>query len=183
MKLLILIIIAFMLISCNSVRDEPTDPIDDLPDAEGFYTVQNGAYLLRYKVIPGQNLECIFRANTNGWLAVGFDPTSSMKNANFIIGYVSGENAFIRDDFGVSNTSHAADTELGGSSDVSLISGTEADGVSTLRFSIPLDSGDSKDRVLQVGSSYRVIFARGTADDFDSMHNGIGSGTIRIRAN
>lgn len=183
MKLLVLIIVAFLLISCNSVRDEPTNPLDDLPDAEGFYTVQNGAYMLRYKVIPGQNLECILRANTNGWLAVGFDPTSQMKDANLIIGYVSSGNAFIRDDFGVSNTSHTADTDLGGNSDVTLISATEAQGVSTLRFSIPLDSGDSKDRVLQVGSSYPVIFARGNDDDFDSMHDGIGSGTIKIRAN
>ena len=50
--------------------------------------------------------------------------------------------------------------------------GSENDGTTQIRFTIPLDSGDSKDRPLSPGVDYRVILAHGTdeADGFGSYH-------------
>ncbi len=181
MKALIIIFLALLLASCNTIQDELTGPNTDLPDGEGFYTAGSGTFRLRYKVIPGGLLECELKANTTGWLAVGFNPSIQMKDANFIIGNVTSGIGSIRDDFGDSNSSHLPDPDLGGTSDVSLISATEADGISILRFSVPLNSGDSRDTVLSVGSSYPVIFASGGDDDLDSYHNALGAVTIRLR--
>jgi hypothetical protein len=118
------------------------------------------------------NLLVRVRAPTDGWVAVGFDPTNRMENANIIIGYVSNDTAYIRDDFGTGFTSHAADTSaaLGGNSNVTDISGTETGGVTEITFTIPLNSGDSRDRVLVVGQVYSVILAYGTDDSFDAPH-------------
>jgi len=181
MKALMILGLALLLASCNSVRDEITNPTDDLPDAEGYYSTQSGSFNLRYKVVPAGLLECILSANTSGWLAVGFDPSSQMRDANFIIGNVISGTGFIRDDFGNSNSSHLPDTDLGGTNDVTLISASEADGVTTLRFTLPLNSGDQFDRLLNHGSSYPVIFASGAEEDPDSYHNALGAGTIKIR--
>lgn len=182
MKYMLLIFsLLLLLTACDTVWDEPFVPDTDIPDSEGFYQVQSGNFTLKYKRGTADDLICRLSGTGTGWLAVGFDPSSQMRDANFIIGYVSGANAFIRDDFGVDNTTHEADTAIGGTSDVTLISSSEAQGTTTLEFSIPLNSGDTKDKVLSVGSTYNVIFATGSDDDYDSYHTGIASGSIKIR--
>ncbi len=128
---------------------------------------------MEYRITQNsQDLECRLTGQTTGWVAVGFNPTAVMRNANIIIGYVSGANTIIRDDWGNSNTSHVSDLSLGGSSDVTLISGSEAAGSTVLHFSIPLSTTDQYDRPLQVGQTYPIILARGTntADNFTGMH-------------
>jgi hypothetical protein len=111
-------------------------------------------------------------APTDGWVAVGFEPTMAMKDADIIIGYVSGGEAFISDDWGDGPTSHKPDIDLGGTSDVTDISGSETDGSTTLSFTIPLDSGDGYDRVLTPGATVKILLAYGRAgaDDFTGFH-------------
>lgn len=181
MKYLVLMLCTLLLAACNTVGDEITVPTDDLPDAEGFYTVESGVHRLRYKVVPGDSLECELRVNTIGWLAIGFNPSFQMQEANFIIGNVIDGVGTVRDDWGITPSSHQPDTDLGGTNDVELISAVEQAGSSTLRFRLPLNSGDLKDRVLTIGQSYPVIFASGPDDDLDSYHVSLGAGTIRIR--
>lgn len=126
-----------------------------------------------YRVLAdGTTLEGKLTGETTGWVAVGFNPTSVMRNANIIIGYVSGTTAQIRDDWGNSNTSHVSDVSMGGSSNVTLIQGTEAAGVTMLNFTIPLNSGDQYDQALAVNQSYPIILARGAngADNYTGMH-------------
>ena len=120
------------------------------------------------------NLLVKVSAPTDGWVAVGFDPTTAMQDANVIIGYVSNDTAYIRDDFGTGLNSHASDIGLGGTDDVADIGGTETGSVTEITFTIPLDSGDSYDRVLLVGQVYSVILAYGADDSFDTQH------TVRV---
>ena len=181
MKTAFILLLGLLIAACNTVGDEITSPDNDLPDAEGFYTTQSGIYTLRYKLVPEAMLECELKANSSGWLAVGFNPSAQMKDANFIIGNVIAGVGMVRDDYGDTPSSHLPDILLGGSSDVELISAMELAGSSTLRFRVPLNSGDLKDRVLTVGQSYPVIFASGPDDDLDSYHVSLGAGTIRIR--
>lgn len=111
-------------------------------------------------------------APTTGWVSVGFDPTSMMEEANLLVGYVEGGTAYIRDDYGTGQFSHASDVSLGGTDDAEIISGSESSGETSLEFRIPLDSGDQYDKVLTQGTAYTLIFAYGEdgADDFASYH-------------
>ena len=110
-------------------------------------------------------------APTTGWVAVGFDPTNQMADADVIIGYVDNSgDVFIRDDFGTSPTSHASDESLGGTDNIMDHYGMEEAGTTMLHFRIPLDSGDMYDKVLVPGNSYNVILAYGSADNFTSFH-------------
>lgn len=180
MKYLAILLLALLIASCNTVSDEIT-LYDEQPDAEGFYTAQSGGHRLRYKVVSGGMLECELWVTTTGWLAVGFHPSVQMRDANFIIGNVIAGVGTVRDDWGNTASSHLPDTDSGGTNDVELISAVEQAGASTLRFRLPLNSGDFRDRYLQVGQSYPVIFASGSDDDLDSYHISLGSGTIKIR--
>jgi len=122
--------------------------------------------------IEGSDIEITVSAPTTGWIAVGFEPSAAMKDANIIIGYVQSGELFIRDDWGDGHISHSADIDLGGSSDVTAVSGAEENGATEITFSIPLSSGDQYDRVLEQGGTYKVILAFGPddGDDFQGYH-------------
>lgn len=183
MKNILIIMIAFLctlgIISCSKVSEETLGPGDPIVDEQGFSVANTNGFTLKYK-IDGADLHCKLSSETSGWVAVGFNPSSMMKDANFIIGYVNSNTAYIRDDFGVSNTEHDADTAIGGTSNVTLISGSESNGITLLEFKIPLNSGDSKDRPLSNNQTYPIIFAKGSADDFTSYHTGSAISTITL---
>ena len=147
------------------------------------YSVANvaGAINVQWKV-DGENLLVQMTAATTGWVAVGFDPSNKMKDANIVIGYVKDGTVSLRDDYGIGPVKHGPDVDNGGSDNLSGVEGTESDGVTTLRFSIPLDSGDSADKKLEPGRKYKIIASHGPdeKDDFGSYHATRGSAEINL---
>ena len=83
---------------------------------EGYQVVEVKGITFQWKTSDA-SLEGVLEAETDGWIAVGFDPSKGMQDANIIIGYVEDSTVFIRDDFGTWLTSHADDEELGGTKD------------------------------------------------------------------
>jgi len=185
MKFTLLILTAAILLftACNTVSEEVIGTGDiDPPDTTGYYSTSAAGVTLRYK-IENDQLHCILSGSTTGWIAVGFNPSSMMQDADFIIGYFHGNNAFIRDEWGTGTTTHAADVTLGGTDDVTVLSGNESEGVTELEFSIPLNSGDQYDQVLEIGETYTIILARGDIDDFSSYHSDADYATIELFEN
>ncbi len=146
---------------------------------EGYQSASVADIFFQWKT-EGTTLLGILQAPTQGWVAVGFDPERGMENANIIIGYVEDSTAFVRDDFGTWFSSHDDDEKLGGSSDVVVLGGSEEAENTTLRFSIPLDSGDSNDKRLIPGKEYTIILAYGAKDDFTGMHRKKGKVQITL---
>ena len=120
--------------------------------------------------VDGKNLRVKIFAPTSGWIAVGFDPSSMMKGANFIIGYAEGGQAVIEDQFGVSSFAHQRDVELGGKDDILEKSASTLPNGTEIRFTIPLDSGDPYDKKLEVGKTYKIILAYGKTTDLGKRH-------------
>lgn len=109
-------------------------------------------------------------APAKGWVAIGFAPSNIMKDANLIIGYVKADTAYFSDEFGVSLTSHSPDTKLGGTDDIKEKSGMESEDLTEIHFSIPMNSADKYDKVLEKGKIYKIILAAGASDNFTSPH-------------
>jgi hypothetical protein len=130
-------------------------------------------------VFKGDTAEVTVGAAVRGWVAVGFDPSNKMKDANFIIGYVKDGVAHARDDFGVGSTSHAEDVKIGGKNDLISFSGTEVNGYTTMTFVIPRDSGDPKDHSLSAGN-HTVILGSSSSDSFTGIHNRVGKASITL---
>ena len=118
------------------------------------------------------NLLVKVSATTVGVVIVGFDldPLNGLQGTNIITGYVVKDTAYIRDNYGTGLQAYAPDTVLGGTDDVTEKAGTETGGITEISFTIPLNSGDSRDCVLEVGQSYLVFLAWGTADSFDAPY-------------
>lgn len=130
----------------------------------------------------GDSVLVTMSAPTTGWLAAGFHSEGAMSNAQIAIGWVDGEEVRLRDDFGTGFTTHSADTTLGGTDDLMVISGVEENGRTTISFRMPLDSGDGSDRALVPGEPCRAVLAYGNDgdDSFTGYHAWAGSVDIEI---
>jgi len=121
--------------------------------------------------IAGSDLNIKISGKSNGWVGIGFNPTDQMEGANYILGYVKGGKAKLSDDYGDSKRGHKNDEKLGGTTDVKLIGGEEKGKVTTLEFSIPLNSGDKYDSVLDVNGTTVVLLSYGgKRDSFKAKH-------------
>ncbi|HPF33331.1 MAG TPA: DOMON domain-containing protein [Candidatus Sabulitectum sp.] len=161
------ILVAAAVIGCGSEASGEATPVATETGKE----IVVDDFVLAWTIEDG-SMTMTAQAPTTGWVAVGFEPTAAMKDADIIIGYVEDGTLFLRDDFGDGHISHSPDTELGGTDDVTGISGTEEGQITSISFSIPLDSGDGYDRQLTPGSTVKVILAYGPdgADDFEGYH-------------
>jgi len=115
--------------------------------------------------IEGDNLAVKLSAETEGWVGIGFNPVKEMKGANFILGYVKNGKVVLEDDFGSGQNSHKADTKLDGTSDVTLVGGLEKDGMTTVEFTIPLNSVDKNDTKIDANGENIVLLAYGSGRD------------------
>jgi hypothetical protein len=144
-----------------------------------FTTVKEGKFVFSYK-IDGPDLVAEVSYPGAGWVAVGFNPTSMMKGANFIIGALVDGKSVVSDEFGDTKYSHKPDTALGGKNSIIKSKCWVDKGVLTVSFTIPLNSGDDKDVVLEKGKKVKLIFAEGKKPDFRSIHSVIGKTTIML---
>ncbi len=133
-----------------------------------------------WKIDDG-NLYIKLKAKTTGWVGIGFNPTKGMKDANFILGYVEKGKVAFSDEFGDSPVNHKSDEELGGTNDITVIEGEEEEKSTTLKFSIPLDSGDKYDSVLDPQGKTKVLLAfGGNRDSFRSKHKSHSTITVNL---
>lgn len=128
---------------------------------------QNDATLLHIGIVsPG-----------TGWVGIGFDPTSRMQGANYILGAVADGVLSITDEFGVSGTLHRTDAQ----SHVIQAAGREADGLTFVEFAIPLASGDAEDRPLSPGQTVTILLALSSSQDsFTARHTARSTTTITL---
>lgn len=133
--------------------------------------------------IVDDNLHVKISAKTTGWVGIGFNPEDQMKGADYVLGYVKNGKVSLRDDYGDSARNHKSDEKLGGQDNVTTIGGEEKGGTTTLEFSIPLNSGDKYDSVLEPDGDTVVLLAYGgKRDSFRSKHKYRGSFKINLRS-
>ena len=153
--------------------------LSEVPD--DFQQIEKDGFLIAWRIV-GTDIEFIVEQSTLGWVAIGFEPSRVMKDADIIIGYVDGSEVVIEDHFAHRLTAHRPDVDMGGSNNVTVISGSEEGGRTRLRFRRPLNTGDEYDTPLSRGQSVEVIFAwgRNRADNTSALHAGHGSVTITL---
>lgn len=154
----------------DSEQPDETSTSDEESDVP-FQRQEAVGMTLAWRIV-GDSLEVELAGPTTGWIAVGFNPSTAMLDADIHIGYVGDSEVVLSDEWGTSMRSHRPDTDLGGTDDGEVISGSESDGSTTIAFRIPLASGDEYDQALSAGSTIPVILAYGAngADDTTSYH-------------
>jgi len=139
----------------------------------------------RYEVhwsIDEQHLLMAIKAQASGWVSIGFEPTSRMKDSDMIFGWVKDGAATVLDLFSTGATGpHPPDTELGGVDDILEYGGKEEDGYTIIEFKRKLDTGDEYDKVLAKGQTIKIIWAMSNSDTLTIKHDiSKGSGTLTL---
>lgn len=144
--------------------------------------IEEKGFILVWKT-EADNLIVTLSAETTGWIAFGIGATSVMKDANIIMLWVDDEMgiAMAEDHFGTGKFKHASDIDLGGSQEVQVLTGKQTKDQTIITFSIPLNSGDEYDTVLQRGQSYRLLLASNKTDKIGIKHNRKYATDIEIR--
>lgn len=161
-----LVVLAVALAGCAK---KPEATIAITPGADGFKGVQAIGMTFEWK-FDGDNVVFHVKSPGKGWIGIGIDPTSLMKEADFILSYVKDGTAVAADQYGSQLTNHEKDIDLGGTDNVTVISGSESDSGTEVVFSIPANSGDKYDKVLASGSEHTILLAYSEADDFETQH-------------
>jgi hypothetical protein len=154
--------------------------------AEYDHETKAGPMTFAWKVTDSDLLIKV-SGETTGWVGVGFNPTEQMKGADYILGYVKDGKVELRDDYGDELRNHSEDEKLGGTSNFTVIGGEEKGGTTVLEFSIPLNSSDSFDTVIDPQGETVVLLAfGGKRDSFISKHKfrtaitvNLSSGTVK----
>jgi hypothetical protein len=147
--------------------------------ADQTVTEDGGNMVVSWK-IEGDNITFTMKAKTTGWVAVGFNPTTMMKDANILIGRVKKGKAKVEDHFGISSIKHKKDKRARGKSNVSNVSGSEENGWTTLSFTIPLDSKDKADQPLDPKAETTLLLAYGKKDSFKDKHSFVKSLKVKL---
>jgi len=120
------------------------------------------------------------RAKTTGWVAVGLQPSSRMKDADMIFGFVKDGETTVSDQFSTGAYGpHSRDTDLGGTDDILEFIGKEEGDYTTIELKRALNTGDKYDNELSKGA-IKIIWAYGSTDELGQKHIAKGYGEITL---
>jgi hypothetical protein len=112
------------------------------------------------------------KGKTTGWVAIGFEPTTVMKDADMVFGWLENGEVKITDAYSTGTYGpHPPDEKLGGSSDILEYAGREENGYTVIEFKRKLNTGDQYDNAFTPRQKARFIFAMTNSDDFTVKHN------------
>jgi hypothetical protein len=193
----LLLIVAFIGMSCagedsttpvqtpTPIRTTGTPPIVEWsPDGN----IQAGEYdesetYGNYEVHWMSDEEYIYvgmKARTSGFVAVGFQPGSRMKNADMVFGIVKDGQVAVHDMFSTGDFGpHPLDTKLGGTDDIIDFGGIEDGEYTVIEFQRALVTGDDYDNPLSAGEN-GIIWAYGSSDSLTFKHSNKGYGKIDL---
>ncbi|MDI3475386.1 MAG: hypothetical protein PWQ79_1397 [Thermococcaceae archaeon] len=141
-----------------------------------------GGKLVIYWRNDDEYLYMALKGETTGWIAIGFEPSRAMKDADMVFGWVENGEVKIVDAYSTGTYGpHPPDENLGGSSDILEYAGKEENGVTIIEFKRKLDTGDQYDKAFSPGQKVKFIFAMADSDDFTAKHNvAKGSGELQL---
>ncbi len=163
--------LAFLAALSSGAEGSPTvDGVASADEYDLMVTYDNGRYEV-YWTFESNQMYMAIRAQTTGWVAIGFDPTDRMKDADMVYGWVTAQRAFVLDLYATGvNGPHPEDTTLGGTYDLIEATGRETAGWTTLEFRRNLNTGDTYDNVIPTTGTIPIIWAVGPVDDFTTQH-------------
>lgn len=136
-----------------------------------------------YTRLAGDTVMFGLKSDTQGYLALGFNPDGSMRDVDMIMCAVIDGEAVVGDMCGSGrHWPHPADKDSYGEMNLTDISGSRKDLTAVFEFKRKLDTGDSRDKALKTGEN-RVVWAVGISNDFTAPHNKRGSGSLILKTN
>lgn len=175
----------YSVVSPNQNGNVTVDGTISEEEYQYHYEFQGGYYTLFWSTTSDEIFIGI-KGETVGWVALGIDPETRMQGADMIFGWVneSGQ-ANLRDAMATGPTGpHPEDTDsaIGGDNNISEFNGTQDSTVTMIEFKRNLTSTDTKgDKTIPSEDSVNILWAVGSSDDWDAIHNYKGKAEINFK--
>ncbi len=109
---------------------------------------------------------------TRGWVSLGFEPTTWMKDADIIMGSIENGRATVLDENCTGNYGpHENDTLLGGTYDILEYGGSEKGSNTVIELKRKMNTGDKFDKAFVPGQQVPIIWAMADTTDDGVKHN------------
>ena len=173
--------------AANQVVKTPTlsaKPVEWKPDGvisdNEYAKMQQFGDLEVFSRIDGDKIRMALKAKTNGYVAIGFEPSQRMQDADIILGYVKEGKATVADMLSTGPTGpHPPDEQQGGKNDLTVFGGSNKDGITIIEFERKLDTCDAKDKAIKSGDN-KIIWAISEEAAFSGKHPKCGSGVLKL---
>jgi hypothetical protein len=165
----------------DSLPSQPVEWSADGVISDGEYTkvAAYGDYEINWASDEGY-IYVGLKVKTTGWVAVGIQPGSLMKDADIVLGSVQDGEVSVSDHFSTGDFGpHKADKELGGTDDIIEFDGKEAAGYTIIEFVRALNTGDKYDHPLVKGAN-KIIWSYGSGDSPTTKHVNRGYGELDL---
>jgi hypothetical protein len=147
------------------------DGIIQAREYEGNMDLAGGRYQVYWKN-DQEMLYLALRGEVPGWVAIGFEPTSAMKDADILMGRVENGETVVDDMYSTGSFGpHPPDENLGGAFDILEWGGSEENDVTIVEFSRKMDTGDAYDAAFVPGQTITIIYALANTDIPSIQHN------------
>jgi hypothetical protein len=143
-------------------------------------TLANGRYAVHWKN-DAKDLYMALEGRTNGFVAIGFEPTQAMKDADMVMGWVSAGEATVLDLYSTGTYGpHPADESLGGRDDILESGGNESGNRTLIEFRRMMNTSDQYDKSLQPGQTINIIWSMSSSDSLSVRHNVRGTAKLAL---
>lgn len=176
-------LIALTILLIVPVPAAAEDGIDGIIEEDEYpLSVELGdGHFVMYWDIQGDTIKMGITAEATGMVAIGWEPTRRMMDADMIIGYREGSEFTLHDTISVGETGpHPDDVDEGGAFSLENYMIGEEGGVTTIEFTRLLDTGDDMDNPLPATGTVKFIWATSDSDDFTSYHGRRGTVIVDI---
>ncbi|WKN44533.1 DOMON domain-containing protein [Tunicatimonas pelagia] len=126
-------------------------------------TVSNITFQYR---LHADSLEIQVSAPTHGWVAVGFHNDAKLIGNDLLMFSVI-DGMVVYQEYIRNWNDHPEDTALGGENSIDVIGYLEDETSTTVKFKIPINSGDSFDTIHQPNRDFYLLLAYSVEDDFN----------------
>ncbi len=122
------------------------------------------------------------RANTTGWIAVGFEPSDWMKDAEIVMGNVSDGSVTVQDQYSTGNYGpHIPITQLGGTNSILESGGKQENGSTIIEFKRRMNAGDKYNKIFTSGQVVPIIWGFSDSESSDVKHIADGKGDLHLQ--
>jgi hypothetical protein len=121
-------------------------------------------------LVAENELKLKVKAQTNGWVGIGFNASKGMKDAWFVLGSLKDGKVTVSEDHGTTETAHRSVADLGGTASVQNVSGSNANNETEIRFSMPLVPPGSLDKPIVTDADMNVLLAYGDTIALQQIH-------------
>ncbi len=178
MILILFLLIMFTAAGCDNNNGEEVTPVEEDEDVSQASIMQEDL-IFENSFMSGidmevfwefdedqENLNMRLESPSAGWVAVGFEPSQRMADAQIIIGGFNDEELTVEEHYGTGSTSHEQIDEVY----IDEYAGERQDEYTIIEFIIPLGEDSCYD--LAAGEKYEVILAyHNESDNFLQRHS------------